>query len=254
MLRGLYTAYTGMRAQQYRMDVISNNIANTNTIGFKKDNVAFETFNQALMLKINDPERPGVQGIGTVNFGSQLGKIYTSFEQGTLQETDNPYNVALQGKGFIAVGKMDAQGNLVTKYTRDGAFTVNAQGNLVTKDGYFVLGENGPITLENGTLHISEAGEIFVEGNRIDKLQLVDFSNPETLDKLAGGIYEAKDGTNITEFRGTVIQGFVEGSNVNSIDEMVNMINVMRSYESGQKVITTYDTTLEKAVNEVGRV
>lgn len=254
MVRGLYTAYTGMLAQQQKMDTISNNLANANTIGFKKDGVVFKSFKDVYMIKINDPEQMGNKRIGKASLGVKAGEIYTDFEQGALIQTDNPINMALQGKGMFVVGSIDRQGNLIEKYTRDGSFMLNPNGQIVSTDGYFLLGNNGPIIVNNSNIRISEEGNIYDENDLIDKVKTIDFENLQSLKKIGGNIYEATEQTIIKDFEGQVVQGFTEASNVNSIDEMINMINVMRTYETNQKVISTYDTTLEKSVNEVGRL
>lgn len=255
MNRGLYTAYTGMLAQQLKMDTISNNLANTNTTGFKKESVVFETFNDVYMKKINDPEAPGVQQIGKTNAGSHVANIYTNFEQGGLQQTENPFNVALEGSGMIVVGRPDENGDMSVKYTRNGTFTSDSENRLVTTDGYFVLGtDNAPITLGEGAPRITEAGSVYDGNTYINRMQIVDFEDMTSLKKIGDELYEKADSGSEKAFTGKVVQGFLESSNVNSVNEMVNMINVMRSYEAGQKIIKTYDTTLEKAVNDVGRV
>ncbi len=254
MLRGLYTAYTGMLAQQQKMDTISNNLANVNTIGFKKDAAVFEAFEDVYKIKINDPEAIGQKSIGKGNLGVKVGEIYTDFTQGTFQQTDSPIDLALEGSGMFVIGVPNGDGELSYKYTRDGSFNMDSQGRLVTQEGFFLIGENGPITLANTNVRISEEGNIFSGAELADKVRIVDFENLNQLKKVGSNFYEASDTAGEKAFGGKVIQGFLESSNVSSMDEMIHMINVMRTYESNQKIITTYDTTLDKAVNEVGRV
>lgn len=254
MTRGLYTAYTGMYAQQQRMDTISNNLANVNTAGYKKDGVLFKSFDEVYTMKINDPEQIGGNRIGKSNFGVRTGDVYTDFKQGSFMQTDDPLNIALDGQGMVAVGSFDSEGNIITKYTRDGSFGLSPKGEMVTKDGFFVLGEKGPITINSSNVRIDQQGKIYVNDKYQDTLQLTDFENSDTLKKMGGGIYDVTKDTIIKEFEGTIIQGFVEASNVNSVEEMINMINVMRTYEANQKIMTTYDATMDKAVNEVGRL
>ncbi|MBC7959643.1 MAG: flagellar basal-body rod protein FlgF [Vallitaleaceae bacterium] len=254
MTRGLYTAYTGMLAQQKKMDTISNNLANVNTTGYKKDGVVFESFKEVYMVKINDPEQPGVQKIGKGSLGVKTGEIYTDFSLGPVQETDNPLNMALDTAGMFAVGSYDKEGNLIEKYTRDGSFGLNAQGQIVTNEGLFLLGENGPITVSNNHIRISDKGIIFDGSTRVDQIKVVNFEDLSTLKKITGDLYESSQQSQTKPYEGLIAQGFIEGSNVSSIDEMINMINVMRTYETNQKVITTYDETMSKAVNEVGRL
>lgn len=254
MLRGLYTAYTGMLAQQQKMDTISNNLANVNTTGYKKEAVMFESFNDVYMVKINDPEQPGYNRIGTSTLGVKIGEVYTDYGQGSLLQTDNPLNMALDGSGMFAIGVKNAAGETLEKYTRDGSFGLNSQGQMVTKEGYLLYGENGPITVTSPNVRITEDGYIFDGETLIDKIKVVNFENLQSLKKLGTNLYETTEATQTKGFEGRVIQGYVEGSNASSMDEMINIINVMRTYEANQKIITTYDATLEKSVNEVGRL
>lgn len=254
MFRGLYTAYTGMLAEQQKMDTISNNMANVNTAGYKKDNVMFESFRDVYVRKIHDPEKIGTQRIGRATLGVKVGEVYTNFEQGPLQQTDDPLNIALDGLGFFAVGSMNANGDLVERYTRDGSFGLNPMGQVMSKDGQFLLGQNGPITLENANARITETGDVYDGNVLVDRIKMIDFENRNTLKKIGNSLYEKPEGAQERAFEGVVIQGFVEGSNANAVDEMVNLINVMRSYETNQKVITTYDETMNKSANEIGRL
>jgi flagellar basal-body rod protein FlgG len=139
-------------------------------------------------------------------------------------------------------------------YTRDGAFALNAGGQLVTKDGYFVMGENGLITLQTDDFNILDDGSIIVNGELVDRLLIRNFENSEALRKVGSNLVERTEQTQELEFNGIVKQGYVERSNVNAINEMINMITVMRSYEANQKILQAQDGTLEKAVNEIGVV
>lgn len=255
MVRGLYTAFTGMTAQQRKMDIVSNNLANVSTTGFKKDGVALGTFKEVLAVKVNDPEKPGQEFIGNMASGTEFEKVYTSFEQGGFKQTDNPYDIALDGKGMITIGAPGKDGELEEFYTRDGSFSLNKNGEVVTKSGNYVLGQNGKITIApNGDFVVNHKGEVYSKGELVDTLKLTEFEDYETLRKNGGNLYKTTSESVAVEFNGRVSQGFVENSNVNSVNEMVEMISIMRSYEANQKVLTTYDTTLEKTVNNVGRV
>ncbi|MCT4687996.1 flagellar hook-basal body protein [Vallitalea sp.] len=256
MIRGLYTASNGMIAQQEKMDIISNNLANVNTTGFKKDGVIIESFDSVLTQKINDTSVPGNESIGKMTLGCKVGQVYTDNSQGGATPTNDPYNVAILGAGMLSIGVEDADGNLQTKYTRDGSFTVSTDGTLMTKEGNYVLGQNGKIVLPSGSdnVRISENGTIFYNDKEIDKLLLTDFENPESLRKIGDNLYKKTEETKESSFGGKIIQGYLESSNVNTVREMVDMISVMRTYEANQKVIQTQDETLKKAVNEVGRL
>lgn len=254
MLRGLYTAYTGMEAQQYKMDIIANNLANANTNGFKQDNVVFKSFKEVLATKINDPETRGNRQIGSMTLGVALDNVYTNFEQGAFTSNEDPFSFAIEGEGMITVGKQNEDGTFEEFFTRDGAFTLDQNGHLVTKDGFFVLGDNGKITISTGTPTVTQDGKIYVNNEYVDQMKLTGFDNYFALKKIGDSVYSQTDRTEKAEFTGVVRQAYEEASNVNSVKEMIEMINVMRTYEANQKVITTYDGTLENVVNNVGRV
>lgn len=254
MIRGLYISGTGMNVQTKRLDVISNNLANANTTGYKKDEAVVASFNEVLTRRIND--RTGTlstnQPIGTMNFGARMDEIYTQFAQGSLIKTDGLVDMALEGDGFFTIQTPNG-----LAYTRDGKFSINTEGTLVTKEGYAVLGENGSIELgENylssgGNLSVSEKGEIVLNGETIDTLNLVSFTDSRTLTKREDNLYMANGQGEA--FEGTVLNGYLESSNVNPVTAMVDMITVSRAYEANQKMIQVHDTLLGKAVNDVGR-
>lgn len=256
MIRGLYTSGWSMLANTKQMDVITNNLANASTNGFKKDTVVFETFPQLLTKRINDTRSGSnpMGKLGTMELGNDVGEIFTYYTQGQLVKTDNKFDMAFQNSGtsFFTIGVPDADGNMNQYYTRDGSFTINAEKQLVTKDGYPVMGENGPITLKNDDFSVQPDGTIIQDGAAVDKLLIKDFANPTSLRKFGSNLLQTTGETQEQEFTGTVTQGFLEQSNVNIVKEMVDMISVMRSYEANQKILQAQDTTLDKAVNEVG--
>ncbi len=254
MLRGLYTAYTGMRVQQQRMDVVANNLANASTAGFKQDNAVMKSFSDVLAVKINDPEVPGNQKIGGMTLGVQLDNIYTNFGQGALNYVDSPYSLAIEGPGMMTIGTLNDNGTFDEVFTRDGALVVDNNRHLVTKNGYYVLGEQGSITVPEGKFAITGDGTIFVDGERLDKIQFTGFEDYRALQKMGDSNYVMTDYSTKTDFKASVRHGYEESSNVNSVKEMIEMINLQRTYESNQKVITTYDETLDKAVNNIGRI
>lgn len=257
MVRGLYTSATGMLAQQKRMDVITNNIANADTTGFKKDGVVSRSFDEEVTRRINDKTQ--LEGaslsrkIGDMSLGTYVDEVYTDFSQSGFKQTNGNLDVALNGSGFFAINVTNKNGETTEKYTKDGCFTLGNEGKLMTLEGNIVLGENGPITLPLGTVNIEETGDIYVNGQRIDKLKIVDFENKETLKKFGDSLIETTEQTTPKDFLGSVSQGFLETSNVDSVKEMVNMITVMRAYEMNQKMVQIHDQTLSKAVNEIGK-
>lgn len=254
MLRGLYTAYTGMEAQQQKLDIVSNNLANVNTSGFKQDNVAFRSFKEVLATKIDDPEVPADLKIGRMTLGVQVDQVFTSFVQGALTHTEDINTMAVEGDGMIVIGQVQSDGTYTERYTRDGSFTRDQEGRLVTADGNYVLGQNGPITITDPTFAVTNNGSIYVNNEYVDQIRLTGFTDYSSLRKIGDNLYRTTEGSEFTEFSGNLRQGYLESSNVNSVKEMVEMIKIMRTYEANQKVLTTYDATLENVVNNVGRL
>jgi len=267
-----------MIAQEARMDVVANNLANVDQTGFKKDLTLFKSFPDMLIRRIND-DSLGITPagsydtmpiVGKLNTGVEVNEVYTLFDQGSLQRTENNFDLALEGRGFMTV--MTERGE---RFTRNGAFTLNQDGVVVNHNGYPLMGENGPIQVQQNNFMINERGEVIVnaalsldphdvvgmannnweEPVVIDRLKLADFENIRELKKEGDSLYRE------TEYSGPplppgeikVIQGFLEKSNVNIVREMVDMIEVQRSYEANQKSMITHDQTLGKLINEVIR-
>lgn len=256
MVRSLYTACTGMVHQMNRLDVVTNNMANSDTTAYKKEGSTSQSFDSVYGIKINDSSVNYIhQNIGRMSLGVKVGETYTDYGDGNLEETEQLYDMALSGKGFFAISYADRNGNESVRYTRDGNFTVNSQGVLVTKDGDFVLAEDGGLINipEGAKISVDESGRITTDGQEIAQLQLVDFEDYNYLKKFGENMYIAIDGATTTDAQCKVYQGYLEASNVNVVTEMVDMITITRDYESNQKVIQTIDSTLEKSV-ALGRV
>jgi flagellar basal-body rod protein FlgG len=253
MVRGLYTSALGMIAEMNRMDVITNNIANTNTTGYKMDTPITRSFSEELMIRLHDGLRkaPVNTPIGNVTLGVFTDDIYTNFASGPLHQTLGNLDLALSGGGFFTVTTVDLAGAESTLYTRDGAFSQDPAGRLVTKDGGTVQGLNGAITLPAGEILIQEQGQIYVNQVYVDTLLLVDFTDYHTLRKTGDNYYTTTPESVTSLFLGTVQQGYLEGSNVNAVREMVAMITVNRAYEINQRMITLHDATLGRAVTEI---
>lgn len=235
MIRGITSSTQGMMAQMAAQDITANNLANVNTSGFKREVPAFVGF-----LSTAQGAAP------TSAIDAQAG---TDLAQGPLQQTDDKMNFALEGAGFFVV--QTPQG---PAYTRDGAFTLAADGTLTSVSGDPVLGANGPIRLSPGTFSVDERGEITQNGRVVDALKVVTFAQPEGLRKLGGNLLAAPFAQPQAAPQARVRQGYLEGSNVNAVREMVDMISGYRAFEASQKAVLAQDETLEKLVNEVGRV
>jgi len=278
MVRGIYTGASGMLAQDAKMDAIANNLANVDKTAYKKDIAIFKSFPEMLIRRINESglgitpagSYDTMPYVGKLGTGVELNEVFTNFEQGSLQRTENNFDLALEGKGFFTV--MTERGE---RYSRDGSFTINQDGILMTHNGNPVMGENGIIKVQHNNFIVNERGEIVVNGDLsadprdvvsmnsnnwsnpvvIDKLKLVDFENIREIKKEGDSMYRE------TEYSGPplppgelkVIQGFLEKSNVNIVREMVDMIEVQRSYEANQKTVTSHDQALGKLINEVAR-
>jgi len=264
MVKGLYTAFTGMVNEQKRLDVLSNNLANADTNGYKKEGATSQTFADELAIRIKDTSYFGMKkNLGVMSMGVHIGETYTDYSQGNYKVTDNQTDFAINGDGFFAISYTDKAGNTSVKYTRDGAFIVNTQGYLVTKDGDFVLNQNGAMTTDpnariqvnpNLPIVVTPDGGIYQNDQLVGNIGLVNFEDYNYIAKFGENMYDIVDGATLIASEATIDQGCLEASNVNVVSEMVNMITISRAYEAGQKVINSVDNTLDKAVNQVGRV
>ena len=258
MVKGLYTAYTGMINEQNRMDVITNNLANSDTSGFKKEGATSQAFDTVLAYKIKDASvSPTLaHGIGNMNMGVKIGENYTDYSQGAFKVTDNTFDLAISGTGFYNIEFTNKAGNTSTKYTRDGSFTVTKDGYLVTKDGDFVLGtNNGRIKIDpTQDVSIDSMGNITQNSANVGTIKITDFEDYNYLKHYGENYYQPVDGATEKQGNYTINQGYLETSNVQVVQEMVEMISVSRQYESNQRMITTIDSTLEIASKQLGRV
>ena len=258
MLKGLYTAYTGMINEQHRMDTMTNNLANANTVGFKKEGATSQSFDNVLAVKIKD-ESIGLQNVkrlGYNNPGVKIGENYTDFTPGSFRVTDNTYDLALAGDGFFAIEFTNKAGETSTMYTRAGQFTLNREGYLVTEDGDYVLDtQNRRIRLN--TLvdsKIRNDGTISQNGVDVAQIQVADFEDYNYLEKYGETYYRPVEGATLIAGDADVKSGYLEMANVQLVTEMVNLISITRAYESSQKIIQTYDSSLEIAVSQLGRI
>ena len=243
MVKGLYTACDGMKAILRKQEVISNNLANVNTTGFKKSELFARTY---LSQVRNDQQQLFVNDEHTID------EVVTDYTPGPMVATGNSLDVAIQGKSFFTVIQPD---NTV-RYTRSGSFTIDSNGQLATLHGEKIMGETGkPIDVGGKSVTISENGEVLVDGRMVDKVKLTQFSEPSFLVKQGYNLYDKSDKTEEVKPDGfKLYQGHLEGSNVNPIEMMVKMISGMRNYEADSRSMQSEDETLNKAVNEVGRL
>jgi len=358
VIKGLYVAGTGLMTNIHKIDVISNNLSNVSTSGYKRDTLEVQSFNNRLFTRINGSNTPfktgtptvsseetngeftistdrgyfridtedgvdysrsmkifkdqdgylrtiyknvggtvdplkgdlvlgskgpinigdsdftvdadgnvvvggsvqdslivnGMPGvIGTMSAGIKSYSVMTDFEQGQMDMTNNKFDLAIRGEGYFNIDT-----DYGTLLTRDGSFTINSLGELVTYDGNTVQGIDGPIEITSENFSVNEFGEVIQDGEITDKIKLTNYTNVGDLEKVGGTYFREKPEDEMTgervDFNGEVIQGFLEQSNTDAISEMIRLIEMNRNYESSQKVVTTIDDMIGKAVNDVGRV
>ncbi len=255
MSESIYTAASGAIVQQIRLEVLSNNLANINTVGFKEDRTVFRSY-----LPGSLPPEGGSPEVTLISGGQQapLNNIQVAFEgtmtnfsPGHQKYTGNALDLALNGKGFFCVQTPEG-----TQYTRKGNFSLNKEGMLVTQEGLTVMGNGGEIKIDGQNIVVDAKGNITVDGKQTDTIKIVDFPKPYPLKKVGDTMFALMDPgvieNNAEEIK--ISQGFVELSNVVAIRVMTEMIEVLRAYESYQKVIKSVDDVTSKAINEVARL
>ena len=248
MIRGIYTAASGMVAESLRTDAIANNMANVDTSGYKRDITITKDFGSILIKEVGDGSNSS--DIGSMGYGSVVDEIATIHDAGQIRPTGNPLDLAISGKGYFAVQTPNG-----LRYTRNGSFYRSGQGELVTSEGYKVLGTNGPVNVTGNKITIGSDGSVKVDNVQTSQLQLVEFANDRTaLSKEGNSLYVSTGSQQPTRATGSVEQGSIERSNVNVIKEMVNLIAGYRAYEINGKSVQAHDSLLDKAVNEVGKV
>jgi len=249
MIKGIYTSALGLIPLQKRLEVIANNLANVNTTGFKRDDAFTNELISASSLFRDGSINPTDKDVKEQTF--------TDFSQGTLQQTGNNLDVGLDGPGFFAIQTQNG-----TMLTRDGSFSLSADGTIVTRNGDPVMGTGGPIRiddvqdLQKSQLVIEQDGMVKA-GNKIyGQLQVVAPQSYDQLSKAGQNLYSVKTTGVLKQLDQSTVsvkQGTLEGSNVNAIDEMVAMIQLQSNFEAGQKAIQSQDTSLSQA-NQVGQV
>jgi len=257
MMRALWTAATGMNAQQMNVDVIANNLANVNTTGFKKSRVDFQDLLSSVIRPAGVEAASGMTVPTGIEIGNGTMPMSTQrlFTQGDFMNTENPLDMVIEGDGFFAVLRPNGE----VGYTKNGAFKLDADGRLVTGDGY-PLQPEVTIPTDATEVHIGVDGTVSVlltgqdEPQTIGNIELVTFANPAGLKSIGHSLYEptGASGDSVTgtpgeEGFGTILQGFLEMSNVKVVEEMINMIVGQRAYEINSKAITAADEMLSAA-------
>lgn len=286
MLRGIYTSATGMIMNQYKLDVISNNLANVDKTAFKSEEAVFKAFPEMLIHRTRE------DGLGWVPIGSfdlapivgklgtgvELNEIFIRFEQGAVKKTDNPFDLMIDDRNNENPAFFVVLTDRGEKLTKSGSFILDKDGYLVTPEGFPLMGEKGPIKVSRWNWIVKENGEIWINqkyGNDpnigtnetqnqweqpvlLDKIKIRTVEFPRELKKEGNSFYSVTPESGpMLEFKEDkhpkILQGYLEASNVNVVKEMVKMIEVQREYEANQKSITTHDSLLGKLINEVAR-
>ena len=269
MVRGLYSAWTGMQNEQKRLDVIANNLANSATVGYKKEGVTSQAFDDELAIKIRDASVDWRrEGIGTMSPGVKIGEVYTDYRGGSLRQTGNTFDFAIDGDGFFAVRMPDG----TTAYTRNGSFGLarNSDGSIciANSEGYQLLDDKGAVirfeaTQDTAQISIDANGNICypdAKGNSQPtgvKIGLTQFNNPAGLLKIHGSLFQVTEASGAPRLESTdtalkqsrILTKYLEASNVHTADEIVNLIVTQRAYEMNSKVINASDEMLQQANN-----
>lgn len=250
MSGGIYISAAGALNHQKKLEILTNNIANVNTTGFKEDRTTF---------RIYDPESSAADQRDSLNVGKPKRFLplpsgtQPVFSQGAMHQTGNPLDLAIEGEGFFSIQTPDG-----IRYTKNGSFNLDKEGVLVTSDGFPVLGDGGEIKIDEDDkiFTVDDEGSISVNETQIGRLKIVDFPRPYALVKIGNTLFAAKDKSlkEITAKRFQVQQGYLELSNVDVIKSMTEMIETFRGYESYQKVIKSIDDVNGKAINDIGRL
>ena len=257
MVKGLYTSATGMINEQRRVDVLANNLANASTTGFKAEGATSEAFYDVLAYKIKDTSEPfAARKLGEMNLGVKIGETYTDYSEGSFVTTNNDFDMALAGKGFFAIEFTNKNGEVSTKYTRAGDFIINTNGELVNKNGDYVLDTAGKHIKLDPLVDVGVGidGTLYQNGNAVAKILVQDFEDYNYLKKYGETYFEAVEGATLIDSTASVYNGMLEASNVQTVKEMVNLINYQRAYETNQKMIQAHNETLDVAVNQLGKI
>jgi len=252
----IYLAASAALAYEKRLEVVANNLANLNTAGFKRDNVSFQAYmlNNAGSPAPVSPPYP--QAASPESFWVEYNSR-TDFSPGFLRQTGNPFDLAINGKGFFSVQSPDGE-----LYTRRGNFSLSQEGMLVTQEGWSVMGDGGEIRVAVGNSNrraldvtVGEDGVLQVNGSKVGRLRVSDFPTPDSLTKVNGCYFKPGSGQGAPEPMedSRISQGFLEMANVEAVQLMTEMIEIHRGYESYQRVIRAIDDLNSKSINDVGR-
>lgn len=239
-----------MIVERQKMDVLTNNIVNADTTGYKSDTLTTSAFNDQILKRVNDPNVSIVgTAVGKYSFGSHVDEMSTDFTQGTLEDTGRSTDLALNGDGFFVVETPQGE-----RYTRSGNFNVDSQGYLVNADGYYVLGQNGRIRTGGTDFSVAADGTVSGANATPDRIRMVTLDDKTALRKQGNNLYYIYGNATPTDAANCEVrQGAQEVSNVSAADSMVDMLTIYRKYEACQKAVRTNDETLDMAA-KLGRL
>ncbi len=247
MVKGMYNAASGMMLQLTKQDIVANNIANSNTNGFKRQlavSSAYPVMEITRQEGANPRSMP--QSIGQLGSGALISGVYTDFSTGSMTQTGNPSDLALGEEIYFVVETPRGE-----RFTRNGNFKVNFDGLLSTSQGYPLLDHNGDYVFVESGFTVDSQGNVTVNGATLHTLQLVVFDDPESLAKDGENLYSAESAYRAAEDP-RLMQGYLEQSNVNAVKEMVTLLEAVRSYEMLQKVVQAEDELTQAAIDKVG--
>lgn len=249
MFQGFYNLTSGILTQTRNQNVISNNMTNVSTPGFKSDKYMATTFREELMYRSGNIDKSNKTEIGTMAMVRASDETVTDFEPGAVEETNEIFDVALQDNGFFMVQTENGIG-----YTRDGSFILDDQGYLALPSVGRVVGRNGQIRIGTDKIAIDSSGRIFSEDGRIQygQIAVVDFNNYDNLEKGGNGVFYTNQQAVAAD--GKMLWKYLERSNVDSVQEMVNMMSSQRALDSASQVLKMYDQIMGKVVTEIGKV
>ncbi|MBF0541191.1 MAG: flagellar hook-basal body protein [Nitrospirae bacterium] len=236
MYKGIYLALSGAVLKERQLEVISQNLSNANTNGYKKDKIAFRDYLIQQHNGLNEDQEGKTM--------ADMSEVVTDYSPGAFRKTGNNLDIAIDGSGFISLEH--------DQFSRRGDLKLDNEGYLTSNTGARVQGENGDIKLSGSNVQILGNGEVFVDGVVADKIKIVDFDNPKTIRKVGEGVFVSDVPGKPS--KSVVQQGFLETSNVSAIKEMVTMISSMREFESFQKTIQAFDEAASHGITEMGRL
>jgi flagellar basal-body rod protein FlgF len=245
MSQALFSAASGATYHENRLDILANNLSNINTAGYKQDKLVFRIPKEGPQ----GPERSG--GVSLYSPPPMPAGTSIDFSQGDLKYTNNPLDLALSGDGFFCIDAPDG-----TQYTRKGSFAIDRDGVLVTKQGHPVQGDSGTIKISGQDVRIDESGKVYADGEPVGAIKVVSVRDLHNLRKVGDAMFAPAQGAaqEVKAENAVVKQGFIESSNVNGLRAMTEMIDVMRGYESYQKVIQFLDDVTRKSITDVGKL